>query len=132
MAESRSAGGIAEGDIRPMRFVKIGSDEGLLAEADAGEKTIGISFKDTHRSDYVDDDGLHAAANEPVKYYTVGARCFLVISGTTAAGDRLKSDNDGAGTPVTSDGNIWGAIAERDGVAGEFIPVTVFMGQAAA
>lgn len=132
MAESRSAGGIAEGTIRPMRFVKIGSDDGDVLECDAGDRPIGISFKGTRRSDYVSDDGAAANAGEPISYYTVSARCFLTIAGTVTAGTRLKSDNDGKGVAVSADADFWGAIAERDGVAGEHIPVTVFIGQAAA
>lgn len=132
MPETQSAGGIASGTIRPMRFVKIGTDEGLLLECDAGERPIGISFQGTHRSDYVDDDGNLAESGEPLSYYTQGARCWLTIAATTASGDRLMSDADGKGTPTTADGDLFGAVALRDGVAGENIPVEVLIGQRAS
>lgn len=132
MSETRSAGGIAEGVIRPARFVKIGTDEGALLECDAGERPIGISFRGTRRSQllYTGDD--LAQSGEPLSYYTAGARCWLEVVATVAAGDRLKSDADGKGTPATADAEIYGATALADGVAGELIPVVVDIGQRAS
>lgn len=127
-----SRSGRASGDIRPSRFVKNGADAGLFLECDAGDRPIGISFKDTRRSDYVDDDGKLAESGEPFSFYTETELCWLEIVATVANGDRLKSDADGKGTPVTADADFYGAVAQADGVAGELIPVLVNIGQAAA
>jgi hypothetical protein len=126
-----SGGGIAEGTIRPARFVKVGTDEGALLEADAGEVAIGISFNETRRSTYVDSTaapGIAANSGEPLSYYAVGARCRLEIAATTTAGALLKSDADGKGTPVTSNNDVYNARALADGSAGELIPVEVVVG----
>lgn len=135
MSEQRSASGIAEGTIRPARFVKIGSDEGAVLECTTGDRPIGISFRDTRRSDYVDATaapGVHALINEPVSYYTAGSRCWLQISGTVAAGDRLGATVNGLGITVTADADQYGATALADGTTGQFIPVVVDIGQRAS
>lgn len=132
MPETRSSGGIAEGTIRPARFVKAGTDEGGILEADAGELTLGVSFRETRRSQYVDSSGDLAQSGEPLSYYTAGAECFLEIAATVTHGALLKSDADGKGTPTTADGDIYGARALADGAAGEYIPVEVMTGYRAA
>lgn len=129
--ESRSDSGVAEGTIRPCRFVKAGTDEGRVLEADAGEMALGISFKGTRRSDYVDTTaapGILANSGEPLSWYTAGSRCQLEIAGTIAFGGLIKSDADGKGVASSSDGEIYGARALADGVSGEVIPVEVITG----
>lgn len=128
MPETRSAGGIAEGTIRPGRFVKIGTDEGALLECDAGELAVGVSFRETRRSDFVDTSGDLAHTGEPLSYYTMGATCHMVVVATVTAGALLKSDADGKGTPVTANNDIYNARSLADGLAGEWIPVEVVMG----
>jgi hypothetical protein len=130
MAESRSAGGIAEGNIFPCRIVKLGATRGGIAQAVATDRPIGISFKDTRRSQYVDTTGYLATANEPVSYYTDGARCMLELAATVAVGNRLVASSDGRGNPTTSTASPIVGIAEDAGAAGDIIPVRIQIGDA--
>lgn len=135
MSEQRSRSGIAEGTIRPARFVKAGADEGAYLECDSGDTPCGISFRDTRRSPYIDTTaapGIHANSGEPVKLYTDGSRCWLELAGTVAYGDFLKPDNNGCGVQAATDKNPYGARALADGVSGELIPVEVTVGFLAA
>lgn len=121
-----SRSGQAAGDIYPCRFVKDGSADGTYLQAGAGDRTRGISFKDTRRSQYVDTSGKLAASGEPFSFYhQPGERCWLELGGTVALGDRIKSDTDGKGVTAGTDKNQYGAIADAAGVSGELIPVFV-------
>ncbi len=128
MSELRASSGVAEGTIRPARFVAVGTDEGAVIEGTAGAKTVGISFRDTRRSDYVDSTsspGVHALTGEPVKYYTTASECWLEVVATISAGDLLKSDGTGKGTPVTANNDWVGARALADSLTGQYCRVEV-------
>lgn len=129
MPETRSAGGVAEGVIRVGRGVKQGTAEGGLLECDANEAALGISFRDTRRSDYVAStdasNAVHANTGEPVGYYTSGARCWAVAGGTITAGDYLETDADGQMTTSSTDKHKVVAKALSGGVSGDWIRVEV-------
>jgi hypothetical protein len=132
MSDSRSSSGIAEGDIYPCRFVKVGAAEGgLLAATAATDKIIGISFKDTRRSDYVDTSGKLAASGEPLSYYRQGARCKVEAGGTITIGALLKATTAGLAIVVASSGDYYGARALGPAVTGEYCEVEVTLGQQA-
>lgn len=121
-----SRSGKAGGDIYPMRFVKDDTTEGQYLQAGTGDRTRGISFKDTRRSQYVDSSGKLAISGEPFSFYHMpGERCYLELGGTVSLGQRLKSDTDGKGVAATSDKDQYGAIADAAGVSGDLIPVFV-------
>lgn len=124
-----SMGGIANGDIYPMRFVKEDTTDGLYLQAGAGDRIRGIAFKDTRRIQLLDTSGKLAAATEPFSFYTPGERCWLELSGTVTPGARIKSASDGTGVVTTTDKDQYGAIADANGVSGELIPVFVMIGE---
>jgi hypothetical protein len=120
-----SQSGIAGGDVYPRRFCKRDTTDGQYLAAGAGDKTAGITFKDTRRSTYIDTSGKIAASGEPFSFYTPGERCMLDIAGTVTPGARIKSDSNGKGVATTTDKDTYGAIAEANGVSGQTIPVRV-------
>lgn len=119
---------MAEGDIRPSRFVKLGSADGKVLEADAGERIIGISQAGTNKSPYTDSSGLAAVAGDPIMVYGDGEECLLEFGGTIAHAARIKSDADGKGVTAATDKDQYGAIAKAAGVSGELIMVQVQVG----
>lgn len=125
MPESRSAGGIAEGTIRPGRFVKVGTVEGGVLECDANQKVLGVSFRETRRSDYVDTSGDAAHTGEPISYYTAGARCWIVAGGTIAVDDYLEADTDGLAVATTTNLHFIGGRALSAGVSGDWVRIEV-------
>ena len=120
---------LAGSNIRPCRFVKIGTSTGYVLEADAGERVLGISQMGTRRSPYIDSNGYAASANEPIQYFDETSECPLELGGTVAAGDLLKSDNEGCGVTASTDADDYGAVALASGVSGEQIPVKVRIGE---
>lgn len=133
MSTPQSFSKVADGNIRPYRFVKLSTTtEGRVLEADAGNKIYGISQEGTRRPPYSGlDDGFAAIQGESLRIYGQGAKCFLTLGGDVTAGDRLKSDADGQGVTASSDTEEYGAIAELDGVSGDRIPVFVTLGNIA-
>lgn len=126
MGVAQSFSAIADGDIYPNRFVRrSATNERHVTQCGAGEKTLGVSQDGTRRIDYIDTTGKAAIATEPIMYYGPDSRCRLQIVATVAEGDRLKSDADGKGTPVTADKDEYGAIADQNGTAGQLIWVFV-------
>ena len=121
---------IADGDVYPMRFVKLSTSTAeRLLQAGAGDMIFGVSQKGTRffPVDFM-DDGKAAVQGEMLHVYGPGGdgggEILLELGGTVATqGVRLKSDADGKGTPVTADGDQFGAISLRGGVSGDFIPV---------
>lgn len=124
---------MANGDIRPSRFVKLDSSadcKGL--EADANEIVIGIS-KESGREPPLPSVStvLAAAAGDPLPYYGDGETCLLELgSGGCSAGDRLKSDADGCGVVIATTGTTIqhiGARAMQAGAAGTKVRVQVLI-----
>lgn len=110
----------ASGTIRPCRFVKI-SGNFTCAEADANEDAIGISYQDGKYPPLNDlvTSNPHAENGDPVRLYVDGDICLLTYATTITAGQRLKSDADGQGTPTTGAGDLLRAIALEGGSVGE-------------
>lgn len=110
----------ASGAIRPCRFVKM-SGNFTGAEADANEDAVGISYQDQRDPPLsgiaVSTD--HASIGDPIRMYTDGDVCLLQYATTVTAGQRLKSDADGQGTPTTGSGDLLRAVALEGGAAGE-------------
>jgi hypothetical protein len=117
----------ATGNIAPSRFVKQSvTTDNQVTQAGAGEKVFGISQAGTRRTPYgALDDGYAAIANEDVQVFGVAENCLLEISATVAAGDRLKADADGKGTPTVTNLDEYGAIALVAGTTGQLIQVEV-------
>lgn len=110
----------ASGTIRPSRFVKM-SGNFTGAEADANEDAVGISYQDGKYpplNDLVTTNN-HAENGDPIRMYTDGDVCLLQYATTVTAGQRLKSDADGQGTPTTGSGDLLRAVALEGGAAGE-------------
>lgn len=115
----------ANGNITMSRFVKIDtSGDNLVAQAGAGDKVCGISQAGSRRTPYSSlDDGYAAIAGEDLQVFGDNEECWLEAGATIAAGDRLKSDASGKGTPVASNNDEYGAIAINAGTSGLLIRV---------
>jgi hypothetical protein len=116
----------ANGDIYPMRFVKIDTTTPFrVLQATAGDKIYGISQEGQRRIDYVaGTDSRAAAAGEDLNIHGPPAKdVLLMLGGTVTQGDSLKSDAAGMGVVTTTTGDWVGAIAMASGVAGQAIPV---------
>lgn len=117
----------AGGNINPARFVKLSTTaDNVALIAGAGEVIFGVSQPSTRRTPYSSlDDGYAAIDGEDLDVYGVGERPMLELGATVTAGARLKSDASGKGTPVTSNNDEYGAVAQVAGVSGELIEVLV-------
>lgn len=127
---------VANGNIRPFRFVKIDTTAGnshFGLEADANDKLIGVCGGETNQpplSDLVSTN-YHAQAGQHIKLHPDGEETLLQLGGTVVQGDRLKSDNDGQGVVIATTGTTiqhYGAIALEAGDSGERIRVQVLIG----
>jgi hypothetical protein len=122
---------LAGGTIYPCRFVFKNADPHEVEQAaSAITPLIGISQEGTHDTPGLSGAGTDAASDgEQLHVYTEGDECLLEVVTTVAAGNRLKSDADGKGTPLlgteTAAETFVGAIALDDGAAGEKIRVQV-------
>jgi hypothetical protein len=116
---------LAGGTIRPARFVKYGTSEGTVLEADAAEQIFGVSQKEQRRLATFLSDGNAAISGEIVGVHGPGEVCYLEIAGTITLGTRLKSDADGKGVGSVADDEEYGAVAEQSGVSGDLILVRV-------
>lgn len=134
---------MANGNISPAVFVKIdttsGADDKVIqataGSGSHGDPTQGISGVETDRAPLSDliATQYHAQAGEPCHVYTVGDQCLLTIGAAVTQGQRLKSDANGNGIPVTSDGDFYGAIALEAGTAsGQMVRVQVVSPQSMA
>jgi hypothetical protein len=129
---------VANGDIRPFRFVKqddSGTPESFMAkEADANEVVIGISGEGTNYPplDDLNITALAARAGQQFKLNGNGEICLLQAGAPIAAGKRLKSDADGKGVEVATTGTTiqnYGAVAlESATAADQIIRVQVQIG----
>ncbi len=117
---------VAGGNIKPSRFVTLtAAARGKVLAAGAGAEIYGISQEGTRNTPYSTlDDGYAAIAGENIRIYGPPAKdVLLVLGGTVAAGDRLKSDADGKGVTTVTNLDEYGAIAMVDGVLNDVIPV---------
>lgn len=116
----------ASGNVTPSRFVKLSSTDNVVAQAGAGEAIIGVSQAGTRNAPYSSlDDGYAAADGEDLEVFGDNEVCWLELGAAATVGARLKSDANGAGTPVTANNDEWGAVALVAGASGDLIQVEV-------
>ena len=123
---------LANGDIRPARFVKLTYGDGGVAkafEADANESPIGISQEGTNTAPIPGVTSDKAAEQgQGLQLHVEGEECLLELGGTVAVGNFVKSDADGKGVAAATTGTdvqYVGATALESGVAGNKIRVKV-------
>jgi hypothetical protein len=122
---------MANGDIRPSRFVQIDSSadhKGI--EGEDNVPVIGVSMESSNYPPLSDlaITVLAASAGQYFKMYGDGEQCLLEAGSAITRGNKLKSDGDGRGVPIVSNTTLqhWGAIAlQSAAAAGELIPVQV-------
>lgn len=125
-------GGVADGNVKPGRFVKRGTVAGHVAQAGAGERTCGISHTNVRNAAVPGwDDGYHAIAGEQVAINgNTVENAPLISGGVITPGAYLKSDSDGRGVVATTDKDEYGAIARTGATAAnQLISVDVVQGQ---
>lgn len=121
---------IASATINPCRFVKqtgTTGNSGRVTQCGSGDTPYGVSEKATRRSPFIDTSGNAAQAGEPIVVHDENTECALEIAATITNGTYLKPDTNGKGV-AASTGDIYGAIAMQDGVAGGQILVKVLLG----
>lgn len=104
----------AEGQIRPYRLVKWGTDDGQMLECDANEKAMGV---------YQGEETL--AAGDFGEVAIQGGGAMLEISETVAKGKFLTPTADGIGEVVDAANEYYNCVAQEAGVAGDIIGVEV-------
>jgi hypothetical protein len=137
MAAPVQPGYIAGGNISPRRFVYL-SDEWTVTQCGAGTRAIGISgHGDRYAPGTAFDSGTTAYAATAGQYllvYPPGYETVLEagLPITVATENRLKSDANGRGIPVTTSGDKYGALAlENASASGQIIRVAVVDGEMA-
>ena len=127
---------MANGDIRPSRFVKVSnaSGQGRALESDANELVVGISMDGTNKAPIPDVASTNAAeSGQHLRVHVNGEGCLLEAgTGGWTAGELLKSDADGKGVSIATTGTteqLYGAIALETAAAGELGKVTVLLGR---
>jgi hypothetical protein len=113
------------GNVQPSVFVVLQSDN-TVVQAGSNADVWGISQPSTHNYPLsgLDDGYAGIIGSPPINIFGPGDDgCLLRISATVTAGQELKSDASGYGTPVTADGDKVGAVAVQGGVSGDLIPV---------
>lgn len=96
-------------------FAKPGASGGVVP-AGAGERTDGIIQN-------------APAVGEFAEVAMAGGGAKLLLAGTVAAGNFIKSNAAGAGVVASTDKDEYGARAEEAGVSGDIIAVEVMQGQ---
>lgn len=126
-----SASKVANGDIKPYRFVKLTTTDGRVLVCGAGDQIYGVSQAGTHRTPLQGlDDGFAASSGENLNIWIPPEKeVLLLLGGTVVQGDHLKSDADGAGVVTTSAQDEIGAIASFSGVSGQIVPVQIIAPQ---
>lgn len=125
MARAEQVGYIANGTVRPSRFVKLDQTAAFhVLEADAAEQVIGISDEGSRGAPGVGSANA-ALAGDPLKVYQETDVCLLEIgSGGCDEDDYLKSDADGKGVAASA-GDSVGARALQPAIEGDLIRVKV-------
>lgn len=119
---------VAEGNISPCRFVKVGSATNTALQAAAGNACVGISMNFTNTvslegavsitSSYI------ATSGQSVSMWGFGSEALLELGGTVSAGGRLKSDANGKGVAAATADNAY-AVTMQSGVSGDFVRVQI-------
>lgn len=110
----------ASGTIRVMRFVKIDvAADFRVQECDANEFGIGISQPGARAHPVLDttDPPNAAVDGDPVE--VIRDEGYVVLAGTVASGDFLKSDADGKAVAVTVGGVTAGVIDEEQNIVAQ-------------
>src|ERR1700693_1900180 len=129
---------VANGTITPSTLVKLDTTaDGKVIQCTGSDTPYGISQPGTRQPPYSGlDDGNAALIGETLMIYGPPMKDVLLqlgaASGAVTSGIRLKPDSSGLGIPTSADGDIFGAISDGSGNAGDLIPVIVVYGQAAA
>jgi hypothetical protein len=114
---------VANGNISCSVFVKLDAtagNDGKVLQASTGDQTFGISQTGSRRLPLSGwDDGFAAVAGENLRVYCnpEDMYAWLVVAGTTAPGDKLKSDSSGFGVVTTTANDNIGAEAEENATA---------------
>lgn len=118
---------MANGNIRPSRFVKQDTTANFkVLEADANERTIGVSNEATREAPISGSSTYAAIAGQELGVYGPGDECYLEIgSGGCVAGDLLTPDADGKGVINTTDKRWYGARALETASENEFAKVLI-------
>jgi hypothetical protein len=101
---------VAEGEILPLRIVKLGGADGKVATANAGDACLGVTVehltaKDGHRVDVILTQIVEATSG-----------------GAIARGDLIGAGADGVAVKVT-DRALAVGIALTEAVAGDVFPI---------
>src|SRR6202044_4203627 len=107
MAGQGSYSKLCSGNVSPSRFVVLQSD-GTVQQATANADCWGISQPSPHNLPMSgwDDGYAGTATSPPINIYGPGDdEAPLQISATVTAGQRLKSNSNGEGTPCTTTGD---------------------------
>lgn len=122
--------GLAGGDIRPSRFVKLSTAaDNTFLEADANEATFGIATDATQDAPIPGADLDAAEADDQVSVNPIGSVCNLFIgAGGVTRGADIKSDADGKGVLAATSGTTlqWvGAVALETAIENDIAKVLV-------
>jgi hypothetical protein len=105
----------AGGNISPCRFVKI-TGAMTVSQCVAGERGVGVSqegLKDVPIPGN-NSSGFAAVATDPVGVFVAGEMALVEVAAATTAGQYLKSDVNGRGTPTSTANDIYLAQALED------------------
>lgn len=122
---------MANGDIRPSRFVELQNASGIAKaiEANANERVAGISQDGTNTAPIPGITSTNAAeSGQTLQLHIEGEECLLELGGTVTAGAFVKSDADGKGVVALTTGTVLqeiGAVALDNGSSGEKIRVKI-------
>jgi hypothetical protein len=134
----------AGGNIYPYSFVKLSTTPSTLITnatgfvvvqaTDATAPVVGISQRGNRYAPWTAlDDGLAAKVGEDVGVFVTGQICEIVMAATCTASQFIKPTTNGQGTPVTTDGDYYGAQALQACTAvGQLIWARVQPGQQAS
>lgn len=122
----------AGGNISPCRFVSISGDftviQSTAGSNSRGDAVLGVSQQGTRDAPISGASAYAGIDGDAMQIHGDGDICLLTAATTTTAGDLLKSDANGKGTPIASSGvyndNI-GAVALQGGSADELILVQI-------
>ena len=119
---------IANDDINVSRFVTpVLTADYRVVEADANSTIVGISQGGARDTPLPSASTLAAASGDQLQVHGDGEICRLLLGGTVAHGDDLKSDSDGKGVVIAAGTTTQeiGAKALEAGSSGDLILVQV-------
>ena len=132
MTKNTSTSGIAAGDIYPNRFVKLTSTDFTIAQAEAGERTVGISTVGSEKTPetYYQSDTLQplATVGRTCSYFQEGTDCMLEVGASDiTAGALLAPDANGKAVAVANNAP-YGARALAAATSGTLAKVRIEFG----